>query len=275
MSEQHDSNNLPTFEAGHTSPFDSIRRLDEHGTEFWSARELQPLMGYEQWRRFEDVVERAIRAAENTNTFSLSAFSQVTQLADAGNLGQQERKDYHLSRYAAYLVAMNGDPNKPQVAAAQAYFAAQTRKAEVASAMPSYPQALRGWAEELEAREAAERRAAELQAVNQVLAPKAGKWDQYLNTEGLVSMRNVADMLGEDVKVVTNWLVEINVFRKEQPRYGGARNLPRLPHQRSGHFVIKVESNGKGVSFPVAYATAKGLDLIDDMWRSRRALPAA
>lgn len=115
----------------HGSPFDQIRREDEYGREYWDAREMQPRMGYEQWRRFEDVIERAIHAAKNTETYSESAFQQVTQLVDVGNLGMQERKGYRLSRYAAYLVAMNGDPRKTEVATAQAYFATRTRQAEL------------------------------------------------------------------------------------------------------------------------------------------------
>lgn len=110
------------------SPFDGIRRLDTYGREYWDAREMQPHMGYEQWRRFEDVIERAIRAAKNTDTYSEQAFCQVRQeFSGPGRRGE----NYRLSRYAAYLVAMNGDPSKPEVAAAQAYFAARTREAEL------------------------------------------------------------------------------------------------------------------------------------------------
>jgi hypothetical protein len=129
----YDNSNLPAFsgEDGGASPFDGIRRTDAYGREYWAARDLQLHMGYEQWRRFEDVVERAVRAALNTSTYTESAFAQVTELADGGNLGMQERKDYHLSRYAAYLVAMNGDPRKGEVAAAQAYFAVRAREAEL------------------------------------------------------------------------------------------------------------------------------------------------
>lgn len=110
------------------SPFDKIRRIDTYGREYWSGREMQPHMGYEQWRRFEDAIERAIRAAKNTGTYSDQGFCRVRQdFQGPGRRGD----DYRLSRYAAYLVAMNGDPSKPEVAAAQAYFAVRTREAEL------------------------------------------------------------------------------------------------------------------------------------------------
>jgi DNA-damage-inducible protein D len=82
-------------------------------------------------------------------------------------------------------------------------------------------------------------------------------------------MREMADMLRTDVKTMTNWLVEISIFRRQVSAAGGARNMPRTPHQDSGRFIVKMESNGRGVSFPVVYATAQGLDLVDDLWKQK------
>ena len=127
MAGLHSNKAFPPDNSGGSSTFDGIRHLDAYGREYWLAREMQPLMGYEQWRRFEDAIERAIRAAKNTGTYSDLAFCQVRQEGTGG----APRGDYRLSRYAAYLVAMNGDPSKPEVAAAQAYFAARTREAEL------------------------------------------------------------------------------------------------------------------------------------------------
>lgn len=109
--------------------FDLIRHEDQKG-EYWFARELMPLLGYLKWQKFAEVIERAKIAAKNAGQDADSMFSQVTQVTQAGNLGNQERQDYCLTRYACYLIAMNGDSNKSQVAAAQTYFAAQTHYAE-------------------------------------------------------------------------------------------------------------------------------------------------
>lgn len=144
------------------NPFDEIKHVDERG-EYWSARDLQPLLGYEQWRRFEDAVERAKTAMVNTQgeTAAQHAFAQVTQLVNVGNLGVNERRDYRLTRYACYLVAMNGDPRKPEVAAAQAYFAVKTREAEVVQQQipQTYAEALRAAASAWEQIEKLEPRA--------------------------------------------------------------------------------------------------------------------
>ena len=67
-----------------TSPFDRIRHEDEHG-EYWLARELQPLMGYEKWERFNGVIDRAIRSAENTATYSDQAFSRIREKGTGGS----------------------------------------------------------------------------------------------------------------------------------------------------------------------------------------------
>lgn len=125
------SNDITPLRNSQQSPFDALRHEDERG-EFWWARELMTPLGYEQWRRFEETIDRARAAADNAEIDSSLAFSLVVKVADAGNLGEQRYADYRLTRYAAYLVAMNGDPRKREIAAAQSYFAIKTREAEVA-----------------------------------------------------------------------------------------------------------------------------------------------
>lgn len=119
------------------SPFDSIRRFREDGSEFWSARELMVLLGYEKWERFESVVDRAKASASAQDELLPGAGKQLDdhfpgagKMVSLGSGSVREVPDVHLSRFAAYLVAMNGDPRKPEIAAAQRYFAIRTRQAE-------------------------------------------------------------------------------------------------------------------------------------------------
>lgn len=101
------------------SPFDQIARTDAEGNAFWSARDLMPLMGYRNvnaWQPFRaNVINRAEKTAENTDM--TCHFTHVSEVVNRHQGGTVERKDVHLDRMAAYLVAMNGDPNKPEVAA--------------------------------------------------------------------------------------------------------------------------------------------------------------
>lgn len=113
------------------SPFDETKRLRSDGSEYWLARELKPLMGYSSWRNFLVPIERAKQTAANQGHSLEENFAASRKVAGRSGPAQS---DIELSRFAAYLVAMNGDPNKPEVAAAQAYFAIQTRTAEVAQA---------------------------------------------------------------------------------------------------------------------------------------------
>lgn len=121
---------VPAPPAG-KSPFDAIRRVRPDGSEYWSARDMQPLMGYPRWQDYQRPIERAIATARNTGMDIEAHFRGSPE--NSSTRGGRPRKDFELSRDAAYLVAMNGDPNKKQVAAAQLYFAAKTREAELAA----------------------------------------------------------------------------------------------------------------------------------------------
>lgn len=123
-----------TITAHTTSPFDRIRHLTEDGGEFWSARELSKKLGYTRWETFPKVITKAETACVGSGFASADHFRHVTKMVALGSKAQREIEDWHLTRYACYLVAQNADPSKEIVAKAQTYFATQTRRAELADA---------------------------------------------------------------------------------------------------------------------------------------------
>ncbi|HEV2347398.1 MAG TPA: BRO family protein [Actinocrinis sp.] len=102
--------------------------IDDDGREYWSARDLMPLMGYTKWQDFTRAIERARVACKGSGMDPDEHFMDAHKVAASG----PDALDVHLSRYACYLTAQNGDPRKPEVAAAQTYFAVKTREAETA-----------------------------------------------------------------------------------------------------------------------------------------------
>lgn len=110
---------------------DIVRTFPETDTEFWCARDLQELLGYTNWRNFSKVIDKAITSCQNAGYEPLDHFVGVIKMVELGSGSRREIEDIGLSRYACYLIAQNGDPSKDQIAFAQAYFAAQTRKQEI------------------------------------------------------------------------------------------------------------------------------------------------
>lgn len=158
------------------SPFDAIRRIADNNSEYWSARELMPMLGYEKWERFEDAISRAYLAAKNSGTDPDQAFSRLREVVPQGG---PSKVDYHLSRYGAYLVAMNGDPRKPEIAKAQTYFAIRTREAE--AGRPAV--AAIGRRELALMVIEAEDRAAEAERQLAIAAPKVAYVDTFVDTK--------------------------------------------------------------------------------------------
>ena len=111
-----------------TNLFDSLAQTDGDGNTYWSARDLADAMGYASWQHFFPAIQRAMQTADNMGLDTDGVFTVTRKNPDTQ--GGRPSTDYSLSRFGAYLVAMNGDPRKPQVAAAQAYFAVQTHYAE-------------------------------------------------------------------------------------------------------------------------------------------------
>ena len=111
--------------------FEDIKHIDENGNEYWYARELQKVLKYTQWRRFENVIDKVKTACHNSNINISDHFANVSKMVNIGSDTKREIMDYKLSRYACYLIAQNGDYRKKTIAFAQTYFAIQTRKQEL------------------------------------------------------------------------------------------------------------------------------------------------
>ena len=109
--------------------FDSIKHTTPYGADYWLARELMPLLGYDTWRRFEESIERAKESCKNAGNKPSEEFLPAPAKTPEG--GGRPGGDYILSRYACYLIAQNGDPRKSEIAQAQTYFAIKTREREV------------------------------------------------------------------------------------------------------------------------------------------------
>lgn len=207
-----------------TSPFDSIRQVAEDGAEHWSARELMPLLGYDRWENFAAAIDRACLTVSNQGQDPADLFRGVTKKG-AG----RPQQDFQLSRYAAYLIAMNGDPRKSEVAAAQSYFAVRTREAEMAHRFElpqTKAEALRAYASELEAREAAEAQMRELE-------PKAESYDRFISGDGTYAVGSVAKILGLSQNKLFDLLRNEGVFIAK----GAMRNTPYQRHMH--HFVVR------------------------------------
>jgi DNA-damage-inducible protein D len=117
-----------------TGIFDEIRKVGSAGAEYWRARDLQEHLGYDRWENFEEAIARAAEACEGSGIPRASQFRETTKLVVHGSGAKREVKDFFLSRYACYLIAMNARPSKAKVALAQSYFAVQTRRQELADA---------------------------------------------------------------------------------------------------------------------------------------------
>ena len=111
--------------------FESLKKINQHGIEYWSARDLQPCLGYSKWQRFEPAIKKAIESCRQSGNDPQNHFTGAGKMVEIGSQTEREVNDYHLSRFACYLIAQNGDSRKPEIAQAQKYFAIQTRRQEL------------------------------------------------------------------------------------------------------------------------------------------------
>ena len=111
--------------------FEDIKHIDENGVEYWYARELQLVLNYKEWRKFENVINKAKESCRNSDITVLEHFVDIDKTIKMPKGATKNIRDYKLTRYACYLIAQNGDTRKKVIALAQTYFAIQTRKQEI------------------------------------------------------------------------------------------------------------------------------------------------
>lgn len=122
---------MEQLEKNKNKSFEDIKHIDENGIEYWYARELQIVLNYKEWRKFDGVIQRAKKACINSSINELDHFVEADKMVRIGSGAERMQKDYKLTRYACYLIAQNGDTRKKVIALAQTYFAIQTRKQEI------------------------------------------------------------------------------------------------------------------------------------------------
>lgn len=124
-------NELEKNQSYSNETFEAIKHFDENGNEYWFARELKDVLSYKEWRKFEGVIDKAIKSCQNSGISAFEHFVGADKTIKMPNEARKSIKDYKLTRYACYLIAQNGDSRKKVIALAQTYFAIQTRKQEI------------------------------------------------------------------------------------------------------------------------------------------------
>jgi hypothetical protein len=116
---------------GIVSSLEACKRAAPNGEDYWMGRDIQQVLGYTNWQNFESVIQKAKNACDGSGVKSKYHFIETSKVIEAGKGAKLERADFYLTRYACYLIAMNGDSTKPEIATAQTYFAVQTRRQEI------------------------------------------------------------------------------------------------------------------------------------------------
>jgi DNA-damage-inducible protein D len=126
-----DSEIAKTPPTGNDSPFERIKRTNTAGNEYWSSRGFAQILGYSDYRNFEQVIKKAKAACFNSGHRIEDHFVDITEMIEIGKGGQRPVHSVYMSRYACYLIVQNADPSKEIVALGQTYFAVQTRRQEI------------------------------------------------------------------------------------------------------------------------------------------------
>lgn len=237
------------------SPFDAIRRTDEHG-EYWTGRDLQPVMKYSRWEDFASVIWKARASLALVQGEEQAAHHFGESRSDGGRWGNQQIADFRLTRFGAYLTAMAGDHSNPAVAEARIYFAVKTREAEtrptttvVVSEISRRELAAMVIAEADRA-DAAEQRARELE-------PAAQSWEALAEASGDYSMREAAQILDRDPEIRTGQ----NRLARHLKNIGWVSKdgTPYQRHVDAGRLLLRMYTDRQDVLRRQIRITAKGL----------------
>ncbi|MFM9616766.1 phage antirepressor KilAC domain-containing protein [Streptomyces turgidiscabies] len=207
---------LPILPSNGQSPFDALRGLDDR----WSARQLQSLMGYSRWENLAPALDRAMTSARNEGLDVEENFLGSQEVSGSRGPAAQ---DFRLTRHAAYLLAMNGDPNKQEVADAQGYFARKTREAETRPT-PALPDMATPQGRMAVARMLLESTERELELTTRVadLEPKALAHDTLMAAaKGDVLVRQAAKVLGWKERDLRAFLLDEHLIYRRQQTCGG------------------------------------------------------
>lgn len=234
------------------SPFDAICRTRPDGTEYWSARDLQQVTEYSRWEDFAKLVERARTSAANTGIDADQAFTAITEKGSG-----RPRAEFHLTRYAAYLTVMNGDPNMPRIAEAQAYFAIRTRQAETAQpALTDDEIVHQALVVTTKRVEALGQLAGRLATTVAEQTPKVEAYDAFMEADGSYGMDAAAKILGWGPIIMRRELRKLGVLRRN--------NLPYQRYEHHFNVVPQVYTKPDGTKVPTAttYVLPSGLDFL-------------
>lgn len=209
------------------SPFDAICQFRLDGSEFWSARDLAEEMKYDQWRNFAAAIDRARVTLSNQGYEAENHIAGASKMVTVGSGAQRAVDDFHLTRFGAYLTVMNGDPRKPEVAAAQAYFATRTREAETRPAELTEDQIVR------KAMYILDNKVKELEAVIEDAAPKVAAYERFIDSDGTYAVGTVAKLLGRSQNKLFQDLRAKGVLISK----GAMRNTPYQRYMH--HFSVK------------------------------------
>lgn len=242
--------------------FEKIRHTGAQG-EYWSARELMAALGYAKWQKFLDALERAKIACENSGHTITDHFTRAGNMVEIGSRASRKVEDHHLSRYACYLTAMNGDPRKPEIAAAQTYFAVKTREAETRPAPAldmTDPLAI------ARAFVTAETERRKLSLKVEEDAPKVEAFNTFMDSAALLTIQRAGQLLNIGEHKLFRFLREERVLMDGDIAGTELHNTPYRRYLDLGYFEVKSGTHslnsGRVIVTHTTYVTPRGMDFL-------------